>query len=95
MTFGHDPDIWNGGFNHDQAFDGHMDEFRLWKSVRSPAQIKKWMNRNLDLTDPDNNQGDLSIYFTFDNIDYNHPDSQYFWPGMSASLLSLSFASSG
>lgn len=55
---GHDADIFNGDFDEKQAFDGIIDEFRIWNYARSPSQIAANWQKSVEIAN-----SDLNIYW--------------------------------
>ena len=47
LIFAQEQDNIGGGFDQNQAFDGIMDEVRIWNDVRSQAEIQDYMYSEL------------------------------------------------
>eukprot|EP01135_Chromosphaera_perkinsii_P002200 Nk52_evm8s219 gene=Nk52_evmTU8s219 len=63
MAFGQENDKFCGDFDKLQSFDGNMDEIRIWKTVRTEAEIKANYLTKLDPASEPN----LVVYWTFDD----------------------------
>eukprot|EP00667_Euglena_gracilis_P000359 EG_transcript_360 len=71
LVLGQDQDSQLGGFDPTQIFSGHMDEVRMWNTIRTPQEILS--NYNLILTAP--YPSSLVSYYTFDEAAF---DARYF-----------------
>jgi hypothetical protein len=61
FMLGHEPDEYCGKVDETQAFDGLIDEFRVWDYARTPAEIAATWNRSVPADSPG-----LNIYYSFD-----------------------------
>ncbi|MCK5077258.1 MAG: hypothetical protein KAR38_12830, partial [Calditrichia bacterium] len=70
LVLGQEQDILGGGFDTTQAFNGVLDEVRLWNKVRTPEEIQADMYRKLK-----GDENNLVSYWTFDDLPDRSPES--------------------
>ena len=63
IVLGQDQDAVGGGFDPNQAFNGLLDEVRIWNKVRDPEDIQADMYRKLK-----GDEGGLVSYWSFDDL---------------------------
>ncbi len=63
LVFGQDQDAIGGGFDPSQAFNGLLDEVRIWNKARAPEDIQKDMYSKLKGDEPN-----LVSYWPFDDL---------------------------
>ena len=69
LVFGQDQDAPGGGFQPHQAYQGMLDDVRLWRSVRTPAELQSDMTSALTGTEKN-----LVAYWTFDDAERGPAD---------------------
>lgn len=80
FLIGQEPDVFAGGFDSTQSFDGFLDEVRMWNTVRNERDILENWNRSLVFDDANVNTyvnanlyPNLILYYNFDNINPKYP----------------------
>eukprot|EP00667_Euglena_gracilis_P000449 EG_transcript_449 len=63
IVFGQEQDWMLGGWDTAQIYSGHLDEFRIWNTVRSAEEVWAWCNVTLTAPYPPA----LVSYYTFDD----------------------------
>eukprot|EP00667_Euglena_gracilis_P001271 EG_transcript_1271 len=79
IVYGQEQDSQLGGYDNTQIFSGHIDEVRIWSTVRTAQEILN--NYNTLLTAP--YPSSLASYYTFDDAPW---DATYFEDKVNASL---------
>ena len=62
IVLGAEQDALLGNWDASQIFAGHIDEFRMWNTIRSPAEIAADHRRTIPPSSPG-----LMMYYTFDD----------------------------
>jgi len=69
VVLGQDQDVVGGNFDPNQAFNGLLDEVRIWSKARTPEDIQKDMYHQLT-----GDEGSLISYWTFDDLPDRAPN---------------------
>ena len=74
LYIGQEQDLLGGGLAANQAFEGNIDEMRVWTVARSSADIKKYYNRTVPGKEPGlfsywkfDEKNDSKVIYTYDN----------------------------
>jgi len=66
LVFGQDQDTPGGLFDPNQAFNGTMDEMRIWNVVLDATTIQDWMCKKVTSDHPNYTQRRLKLRFFCD-----------------------------